>query len=118
MAKRKASRSSKPRPTGRLRVGGLALDLDRRSVTPRDGEEKRLTPKECALLYAFMNRGGEVLTRRYLMKEVWETDYLGDTRTLDVHVRWLREKIEEEASEPIYLRTVRGVGYRFEVPKK
>jgi DNA-binding response OmpR family regulator len=49
------------------------------------------------------------------MKEVWDTDYLDDTRTLDVHVRWLRKKIEDNPSEPLYLRTVRGVGYRFQV---
>lgn len=118
MAKRKAARSSKPKPTGRLRAGGFSLDLDRRCVVRKDGIEERLTPKECALLYTFINRGGQVLTRRFLMKEIWETDYLGDTRTLDVHVRWLREKIEEEPSQPVYLRTVRGVGYRFEAPKK
>jgi len=51
------------------------------------------------------------------MKNVWDTDYVGDTRTLDVHVRWIREKIEENPSSPGYLRTVRGVGYRFEVPE-
>jgi two-component system phosphate regulon response regulator PhoB len=52
------------------------------------------------------------------MKNVWDTDFLGDTRTLDVHVRWIREKIEENPSSPVYLRTVRGVGYRFEVPEQ
>lgn len=77
----------------------------------------RLTPKECALLQAFMNNGGKVLTRKFLMKKVWDTDWMEDTRTLDVHVRWLREKIEDNPSKPVYLRTVRGVGYRFEVPE-
>ncbi len=65
-----------------------------------------------------MNNGGEVVSRRRLMKDVWDTDYLGDTRTLDVHIRWLREKIEDHPSEPTLLRTVRGVGYRFEVKKR
>ena len=50
------------------------------------------------------------------MKELWDTDYLGDTRTLDVHICWLRKKIEDNAREPVAIRTVRGVGYRFEVP--
>jgi len=52
------------------------------------------------------------------MKKVWKTDYMGDTRTLDVHIRWVREKIEEKPSSPIYLRTVRGVGYRFDIPEE
>jgi len=52
------------------------------------------------------------------MKEVWDTDYLGDTRTLDVHIRWLRVKVEDMPSQPELIRTVRGVGYRFEAPKK
>jgi two-component system phosphate regulon response regulator PhoB len=52
------------------------------------------------------------------MKKVWETDYMGDTRTLSVHIRWLRLKIEDNPNAPILLRTVRGVGYRFEVPEQ
>jgi DNA-binding response OmpR family regulator len=63
-----------------------------------------------------MNNPGKVLSRQEIMKEVWETDYFGDTRTLSVHVRWLREKVEENPNKPRILRTVRGVGYRFEVP--
>jgi DNA-binding response OmpR family regulator len=65
-----------------------------------------------------MRNPGKVLSRKFLMKNVWDTDFLGDTRTLDVHVRWIREKIEENPSSPVYLRTVRGVGYRFEVPEQ
>jgi two-component system alkaline phosphatase synthesis response regulator PhoP len=76
-----------------------------------------LTPKELELLEVFMRNRGKVLSRKFLMKNVWDTDYLGDTRTLDVHVCWIREKIEEDSRAPC-LCTVRGVGYRFEVPEQ
>jgi len=105
-------------PSGEnLHVGGLILNLDRRSVT-RGKKKHQLTPKESSLLETFMRNPGKVLSRKFLMKNVWDTDYLGDTRTLDVHVRWIREKIEENPSSPLYLCTVRGVGYRFEVPEQ
>jgi DNA-binding response OmpR family regulator len=100
-----------------LQVGGLILHLGRRSVT-RGRRKYQLTPKELKLLETFMQNPGRVLSRKFLMKNVWETDYVGDTRTLDVHVRWLREKIEENPSSPVRLCTVRGVGYRFEVPEE
>lgn len=97
-----------------LSAGDLVFDVEKREV--RKGENsRRLTPKQAELLEALMRQRGEVLSRRFLMKHVWNTDYLGDTRTLDVHVRWVREAIEDEPSRPQYLRTVRGVGYRFEV---
>jgi DNA-binding response OmpR family regulator len=99
-----------------VRQGKLTLDTLRHRVFRRDGVVN-LTPKESQLLLVLMKNSGKVLTRKTLMKEVWETDYLGDTRTLDVHIRWIREKIEENPSKPVYLRTVRGVGYRFEVPE-
>jgi DNA-binding response OmpR family regulator len=115
MVKKKSSSTKGKRSRKQLQAGNLALDLDRRCVI-KDGEAKHLTFKECALLKMFIRNDGRVLTRKRLMKEVWHTDYLGDTRTLDVHVRWLREKIEDSPSDPLLLRTVRGVGYRFEVP--
>jgi DNA-binding response OmpR family regulator len=62
----------------------------------------------------FIGRVGQTITRKTLMKEVWETDYLGDTRTLDVHIRWVREKVEENPSKPQRLLTVRGQGYKFQ----
>lgn len=116
MAKKKASSAKGKKSPKRLQDGDLTLDLDARCVV-QDGVATHLTFKECALLKIFMNNGGEVVSRKRLMKEVWDTDYLGDTRTLDVHIRWLREKIEDDPSEPALLRTVRGVGYRFEVQK-
>lgn len=112
--KTKASSAKRRRIRKRLRAGDLTLDLVARCVI-KDGVEKHLTFKECALLKMFIKNNGKVLTRSRLMREVWNTDYLGDTRTLDVHIRWLREKIEDAPSEPVLLRTVRGVGYRFEV---
>jgi two-component system phosphate regulon response regulator PhoB len=64
-------------------------------------------------LYLLTSHPNQVLSRKTIMQEVWETDYLGDTRTLDVHIRWLREKIEDNPSRPQRLITIRGTGYRF-----
>jgi DNA-binding response OmpR family regulator len=98
-----------------LKVGELTLNLQTRCV--HHGESThRLTPKQTELLQVFMEHAGQTLTRKFLMATVWNTDYMGDTRTLDVHVRWLREKIEENPSAPRYLRTVRGIGYRLGPP--
>lgn len=98
-----------------IHAGPLALDPDTRTL--RKGETTMtLRPKEAALLALFMRNQGKVLSRQEIIKQVWETDYVGDTRTLNVHVRWLRLKIEDDPSAPRFLRTVRGVGYRFEVP--
>ena len=72
-----------------------------------------LALKELELVSGLMNRAGDAGTRAELFEQVWGTDWLGDTRTLDVHVRWLREKIEDDSSHPRYIQTVRGVGYRF-----
>lgn len=118
MAKKKSKRPAKSRPSGKLRAGAFLLDLDRRTLTKGEADDSSLTPKECALLAAFISKPGEVLTRQFLMKEIWDTDYMGDTRTLDVHIRWLREKIEDDPSAPAYIQTVRGVGYCFLLPKK
>lgn len=99
-----------------LRVGDLVLNLKARSVK-RGGVAHHLTPKQFKLLELFMRHPDQVLTRRFIMNQVWETDYMDDTRTLDVHVRWIREKIEENPSRPVYLRTVRNVGYCLTVPQ-
>jgi len=95
-----------------FRAADLTLDLARREIKSCNGNNK-LTPKECELLALFMSYPGRVLSRKLLMKEVWETDFLDDTRTLEVHVCWLRKKIEEDPRNPQRLRTVRGIGYRF-----
>lgn len=96
-----------------LQVGDIQLNRRIRLVRHGDGPLQKLTPKQAKLLETLMLHPGEVLTRRFLMKQVWQTDYLGDTRTLDVHIRWVREKIEPHPSDPIYVITKRGVGYLF-----
>jgi DNA-binding response OmpR family regulator len=100
-----------------LQAGNIVLNLKQRCVVC-DKRESNLTPKQAALLEVFMRHPGEVLTRGFLMKQVWNTDYVGDTRTLEVHIHWLRKAIEKDAGSPKLLRTVRRVGYRFDVPEK
>ena len=99
-----------------LEVNGLTLDLDSRLVSGDNGVH-HLTPLECRLLKTFMTYPGKVLSRKLLMRKVWKTDYVGDTRTLEVHICWLRTKIEEDTRNPQYIKTVRGTGYRFEEAK-
>jgi len=101
------------RPPRELRAGNLVLNVERRCVT-RGNRSHKLTPKEFELLKLFMLRAGQVVSRKTLMQDIWDTDYLGDTRTLDVHMRWLREKIEDNPNIPKLLVTVRGEGYRLE----
>jgi len=102
-------------PDREIRVGPLALDPDTRTLSKGD-KTYHLRPKEALLLALFLHNAGKVLSRSEIIKQVWETDYVGDTRTLSVHIRWLRAKIEDDADTPQFLRTVRGVGYRFDVP--
>ncbi|NLX11738.1 MAG: response regulator transcription factor [Chloroflexi bacterium] len=97
----------------RLESGDLTLDLIARRAT-RGGEELRMTHKEFDLLATLMRNRGAVLSRDLLLERVWGYDYSGQTKTVDVHVRWLREKIEQDPSNPTRIVTVRGVGYRFE----
>jgi len=94
-----------------LNVDGLRLNLETKELQNGHGVI-HLTPKECHLLATFMRYPNQVLSHKFLMREVWETDYLGDMRTLHVHISWLRRKIES-SRRPNRLRTVRGVGYRF-----
>jgi len=104
-------------PANVLQVGEITLNVQKRCVYHGENYH-RLTPKQAQLLHIFMKHAGRTLTRKFLMEEVWQTDYMGDTRTLDVHVRWLRERIERNPSDPRYLGTVRGIGYRFGVPEE
>ncbi len=96
-----------------IRCGTIAFYRTRRSVEVKGKGEKRLTPKLARLLEEFVRHTDEVVSRRQLMRNVWNTDYVGDTRTLDVHVRWMREFIEENPAKPKLLLTVRGKGYIF-----
>jgi len=96
----------------RLVCDDIALDL--RGHELRVNNRSYLLPKkQFELLRILMSRAGEVLTREYLLNEIWGTDYYGDKRTLDVHIKWLRDKIEPNPNEPKYILTVRGVGYKF-----
>jgi two-component system, OmpR family, response regulator RegX3 len=95
-----------------LRGGPVELDLGRHEARVR-GEQVRLTPKEFALMALFLERQGRLLTRDLLISELWGDDYFGDTKTLDVHVKRLRQKIELQPPRPVHLVTVRGLGYRF-----
>ena len=99
-----------------VRRGALRLDVEARRCYVR-GEEVRLRKKEFALLRLLMENAGRVLTREVLIDRVWGSDYVGDTKTLDVHVKRLRALIEEDPKNPQLLTTVRGVGYRFEVTR-
>lgn len=96
-----------------LESDNLHLDLIARRATLEDAEIA-LTPKEFDLLAELMRNQGMVLSRDLILTKVWGYDYLGDSRTVDVHIRWLREKIEADPSSPKRIVTVRGVGYRFE----
>jgi len=93
--------------------GGLEVDTQRRQAS-RDGEPLPLKPKEFELLAFFMRNRGRAFTREELLNQIWGYGFAGDTRTVDVHMRWLREKIEDVPAKPTRLITVRGVGYRFE----
>ncbi|MDX1599953.1 MAG: response regulator transcription factor [Anaerolineales bacterium] len=93
--------------------GDLRLDLTARKIY-KDEEEIPLAPREFQLLATLMRNEGAVLSRDLLLAKVWGEDFFGDARTVDVHIRWLREKIEADPSEPERITTVRGVGYRLE----
>lgn len=101
-----------PRSNRELVVGPLRIDLAGHRVNCR-GQELDLQPKQFDLLTYLVRNRGTVLTRDQLLLNVWGYDYAGDTRTVDVHVRWLREKIEEDPANPRLIQTVRGVGYCF-----
>jgi len=100
---------------GNLVMEGLSLNVADRSLSIH-GERVHMTPKMCVLLQVFMANQGKVLRRQFLMEKVWETNYMGDTRTLDVHIHMLRKVLKDDSSKPLYLHTVRGLGYRFDIP--
>ena len=96
-----------------LEAGPVRMDVERHVVTVR-GENVRLPLKEFELLEVLLRNAGRVLTRMQLIDRVWGADYVGDTKTLDVHIKRLRAKVEENPSRPKYIVTVRGLGYKFE----
>jgi DNA-binding response OmpR family regulator len=97
-----------------IHAGPIRLDIEHRRVKCL-GKNSRLTPRLASLLRALLEHRGEVIEREELFRQVWETNYTGDTRTLDVHISWLRRAIEIDPDHPRFLHTVRGVGYRLDV---
>jgi DNA-binding response OmpR family regulator len=96
------------------RVGPIILDMERKLVRCQ-AKESRLTPRMAQLLKMLMKKPGEVIEREHLFSVVWKTDYTEDTRTLDVHMSWLRQAIEEDPRKPRYIKTIRGLGYRLDI---
>ena len=114
---REAVEKAKPAETSPsqevLTFGGLEINLTRREVI-LGGQVLALKPQEYELLVFFAQHRGQLLSREFLLERVWGWDYVGDSRTVDVHVRWLRQKIELDSANPQRIVTVRGGGYRFE----
>ncbi|MCL0036290.1 response regulator transcription factor [Dehalococcoidia bacterium] len=112
---RRAAMQSKPGGVegGVLRIADLTIDLGKHQVSIGEATVS-LTPKEFDLLAYLAGNKGRVFSREHLLERVWGYDYFGDTRTVDVHIRWLREKLETEPSKPRRLITVRGTGYKIE----
>ena len=100
---------------GPIEVGDVTLDPTARIVT-KDGQRIELAAREFDLLHMLMANAGDVVTREAIMDEVWDPHWFGPTKTLDVHISWLRKKIEDDPASPIYIVTVRGVGFRFVAP--
>lgn len=112
---RRRSAASQPAArdaNGELRAGELVMRPDHYQVF-LSGKPVELAPKEFELLRVLMQNPGKVLKRDYLLDQVWGYDYAADTRTVDVHIRYLRQKVESDPGNPRYIETVRGVGYRF-----
>jgi DNA-binding response OmpR family regulator len=115
LRRRKLDRGEVPSPADRLTIGEIVLDRMARQVW-RAGRPLELTQREFDLLRVLMEHAGQALHRQELLGQVWGEDWIGDSHTLDVHIRWLREKIEDDPSAPRYIQTVRGYGYRFGDP--
>ena len=98
---------------GLLSAGPVRIDIERHLVTV-NGQAQALPLKEFELLEFLVRNSGRVLTRSQLIDRVWGSDYFGDTKTLDVHIKRLRAKIESDPGNPVYIQTVRGLGYKFE----
>jgi DNA-binding response OmpR family regulator len=104
--------AAKPARRNLILANNLTIDLDRR-VVMKGGQQIELRYKAFELLSLLASRAGEVVTRAEIFDKVWGTDWIGDTRTLEVHIRWLREKLEDDPAHPQYIQTARSIGYRF-----
>ncbi len=113
--RRAAMASDQPARPTQIKIGPILLDIDAHLVR-KHGVPVELTEKEFALLEALMTRAGQAVHRHQLLDLVWGEDWIGSPRTLDVHIRWLREKLEDDPSSPELILTVRGYGYRFAAP--
>jgi two-component system response regulator RegX3 len=110
-------RGKGPERRGPIEIGDLRLDPASRTVT-KSGQPVELAAKEFDLLNMLMASAGQVLKREQIMDEVWDPHWFGPTKTLDVHISWLRKKIEDDPSKPRYITTIRGVGFRFLAPEE
>ena len=117
--RRSAAQATEPDapPPGPITVGELEVDIGARRARLGD-TELQLSRKEFDLLAELIRNAGRVVTREQLMDRVWDENWFGSTKTLDVHVRWLRQKLGDDPAEPRYLHTVRGVGFRFTAPEE
>ena len=113
--RRAAMTSAQPARPVQIEIGPILLDVEAHLVR-KHGAPVDLTEKEFALLEALMTRAGQAVHRHQLLDLVWGEDWIGSPRTLDVHIRWLREKLEDDPSSPQLILTVRGYGYRFTAP--
>lgn len=111
--RRRSGPNDEAEPTAVLEAGPVRMDVDRHLVIV-DGREVKLPLKEFELLELLLRNSGRVLTRSQLIDRIWGSNYVGDTKTLDVHVKRIRSKIEPDPSEPKYLITLRGLGYKFD----
>ena len=109
---RRAAEAGEPKTDGVTEIGDVRIDRPRRTVTFRR-EELELSRKEFDLLRLLVDNAGSVVTRERLIDEVWDTNWFGSTKTLDVHVSGLRKKLGDDPNDPNYIHTVRGVGFRF-----
>jgi two-component system response regulator RegX3 len=106
-----------PERRGPIEIGDLVLDPSSRTLT-KAAQPVELAAKEFDLLNLLMANAGDVLKREQIMDEVWDPHWFGPTKTLDVHISWLRKKIEDDPSKPRYITTIRGVGFRFLAPEE
>jgi two-component system response regulator RegX3 len=112
---RRAAEAGEPKTDGVTEIGDMRIDRPRRTASFR-GEELELSRKEFDLLRLLVDNAGSVVTRERLIDEVWDTNWFGSTKTLDVHVSGLRKKLGDDPSAPRFIHTVRGVGFRFAAP--
>jgi two-component system, OmpR family, response regulator RegX3 len=111
-------RAQAPRAGGEdhvVEIGDIRLEARSRTVT-KEGESVELAAREFDLLHLLMRNAGGVVRREDIMDEVWDPHWFGSTKTLDVHISWLRKKLEDDPSQPRYITTIRGVGFRFAAP--